>query len=352
LLSQTRNGFTSYYLKDGQGSTRTLTNTTGNITDTYSYSAFGELQNQTGTTVNHYLYTGQQFDNTSGLYSLRARYYAPGVGRFLSQDTYGINFSNPLELNRYGYSANNPVNASDPSGYFAEYAGININSARNIQAVAMIGAAVKSGFIIALVMLPGGILAGELLGLDDLVRELVRDLPQEKTLTQQAMEQAWADYQALKARLAPTPSPNTDPTPEPQLTPIPPLPLGTPQNGCDAPPWTDWTAPYEIAGDPSGNIHHIATDKHNTYWTPLFSKIFALANLSLRTAKWNLIRLEGHQGPHQDEYHTYVFRELQSATAGLQCNPYRHALEARLWLLKKELTTPNSPARILLGLQP
>jgi len=63
LLSQTRNGFTSYYLQDGQGSTRTLTNNTGNVTDTYSYSAFGELQNQTGTTVNPYLYTGQCNDS-------------------------------------------------------------------------------------------------------------------------------------------------------------------------------------------------------------------------------------------------------------------------------------------------
>jgi RHS repeat-associated protein len=119
LISQTRNGSTSYYLQDGQGSTRALTNSAGAVTDTYSYTAYGEIYNQTGTTANNYLYTGQQFDQSTGLYSLRARFYNPAVGRFLSQDTWAVNYSNPIELNRYGYAAGNPVNASDPSGLFA-----------------------------------------------------------------------------------------------------------------------------------------------------------------------------------------------------------------------------------------
>ena len=94
LLSQTRSGTTSYFLQDGQGSTRALTNSSGTITDTYSYTAFGELFNQTGSTTNSYLYTGQQYDSLTSLYSLRARYYNPALGRFLSQDTYPINFGN------------------------------------------------------------------------------------------------------------------------------------------------------------------------------------------------------------------------------------------------------------------
>ena len=77
----------------------------------------GELFNQTGTTTNSYLYTGQQFDSLTSLYSLRARYYAPNLGRFLSQDTYPYDFSNPVELNRYVYTANNPTNLTDPSGH-------------------------------------------------------------------------------------------------------------------------------------------------------------------------------------------------------------------------------------------
>lgn len=47
---------------------------------------------------------------------MRARYYDPGVGRFLSRDTWAINYADPVELNRYVYAANNPVRWSDPSG--------------------------------------------------------------------------------------------------------------------------------------------------------------------------------------------------------------------------------------------
>ncbi|HEU0291246.1 MAG TPA: RHS repeat-associated core domain-containing protein [Anaerolineales bacterium] len=116
LLSQTRSGSTNYYLQDGQNSTRALTNGSGTVTDTYSYTAFGELLNQTGSTTNSYLYTGQQYDSLTGLYSLRARYYNPALGRFLSQDTYPYSFSNPVELNRYVYAANSPINLTDPTG--------------------------------------------------------------------------------------------------------------------------------------------------------------------------------------------------------------------------------------------
>lgn len=60
------------------------------------------------------------------LYSLRARYYNPSIGRFLSRDAAAYNFRNPVELNRYGYAASNPVMYSDPSGYNADsYARIN-----------------------------------------------------------------------------------------------------------------------------------------------------------------------------------------------------------------------------------
>jgi len=71
----------------------------------------------TGTPNTDYLYTGQQFDTSTGLYSLRARYYDPGVGRFNSRDMWAYDFQNPMEFNRYVYAAGNPVNLVDPSGY-------------------------------------------------------------------------------------------------------------------------------------------------------------------------------------------------------------------------------------------
>lgn len=68
-----------------------MTHNLGSVTDTYAYTTFGELYSQTGTTVNSYLYAGQQFDTLTGLYGLHARYYDSAVGRFLSRDQYPVN---------------------------------------------------------------------------------------------------------------------------------------------------------------------------------------------------------------------------------------------------------------------
>lgn len=57
-------------------------------------------------------------------------YYNADDGRFLSQDTYSYNFKNPVELNRYVYTANNPITEVDPLGlqYLSEYAMANSES--------------------------------------------------------------------------------------------------------------------------------------------------------------------------------------------------------------------------------
>jgi hypothetical protein len=64
-------GIFHYYGLDGHGSVRFLTSSTGAVTDTYDYDAFGNLISQTGTTVNNYLFAGEQFD--PALYHLNQR---------------------------------------------------------------------------------------------------------------------------------------------------------------------------------------------------------------------------------------------------------------------------------------
>ncbi len=120
LISQERDGKISYYLYDGHGSVRMLADEKGNITDTYDYDAFGNLTNSTGNTVNSYMYCGEQFDGTTGLYYLRARYMNPNTGTFISMDSYAGSIFEPVSLHKYLYANANPVMYSDPSGYMAD----------------------------------------------------------------------------------------------------------------------------------------------------------------------------------------------------------------------------------------
>ena len=108
----------SFYGYDGHGSTRFLTDSTGTITDTYTYDAFGNLINQTGSTPNDYLYSGEQYDSNLGFYYLRARYLNPSSGRFWIQDTDEGLAESPRSLHKYVYGVNNPVSLIDPSGHF------------------------------------------------------------------------------------------------------------------------------------------------------------------------------------------------------------------------------------------
>jgi RHS repeat-associated protein len=117
-ISQT-NTETEYFLGDALGSVRQVTNTAGDITLAKSYNPYGEVTQSTGSSESIYAYTGEQQD-ASGLTYLRARYYNPNDGRFLSRDTWAGDVNNPLSLNRWMYVEGNPVNYVDPSGRIKE----------------------------------------------------------------------------------------------------------------------------------------------------------------------------------------------------------------------------------------
>ena len=119
LISQEIDGKTFTYLYDGHGTVRALANENGKITDTYTYDAFGNLISSTGSTANNYRCCGEQFDSTTGLYYLRARYMDTSTGRFISQDTYAGSTADPISLHKYLYANSNPVMYSDPSGYMS-----------------------------------------------------------------------------------------------------------------------------------------------------------------------------------------------------------------------------------------
>jgi RHS repeat-associated protein len=81
----------------------------------YSYDVFGE-PNRTSDVNNPYLFTGRRYDEETGLYYYRARYYAYDIGRFLQTDVVGYGAG----LNIYEYVGNNPLNFVDPWGLCKE----------------------------------------------------------------------------------------------------------------------------------------------------------------------------------------------------------------------------------------
>ena len=101
-----------YYSVDEQGSTDLITDTDGNIKNEYWYDAFGNVLESREEVHNKITYTGQQFDNTTQQYYLRARFYNPVIGRFTQEDVYRSD-----GLNLYAYCGNNPVVYWDPGGY-------------------------------------------------------------------------------------------------------------------------------------------------------------------------------------------------------------------------------------------
>jgi len=107
----------SFYGYDGAGSVRLLTGATGAVTDTYDYDSWGNAVNVTGSTLNVYLYAGEQFDADLGVYYLRARYFNPLAGRFLTRDTDAGRIKAPITLHKYLYAYADPVNHWDPSGH-------------------------------------------------------------------------------------------------------------------------------------------------------------------------------------------------------------------------------------------
>ena len=117
-ISQPRNGTTSFYHGDANGSVRSLTNLSGEITDQYWYDAFGRELARTGSTLNNMLYNGEPRERLTGLDHLRARSYDFGTGRFASTDPFPGVDRNPITLHRYLYAGADPVNRVDPTGLF------------------------------------------------------------------------------------------------------------------------------------------------------------------------------------------------------------------------------------------
>ena len=84
---------------------------TGAKVKEFTEAPWGDAVADTGLVV-RYHFAGREYDGESGLYYMRARYYDPALGRWISEDPIGIAGG----LNVYAYAGNDPVNLTDPSG--------------------------------------------------------------------------------------------------------------------------------------------------------------------------------------------------------------------------------------------
>ena len=122
LIGEEKQGCFKTYHFDCRGSTVAITNSDGNITDTFAYDTYGRLVSRTGTSFVIFGYNGRDgvITDKNGLIYMRARYYSPEMKRFVNADIVAGQISTAVTLNRFAYANGNPVSLVDPLGLSPE----------------------------------------------------------------------------------------------------------------------------------------------------------------------------------------------------------------------------------------
>ena len=130
LIGEEKCGDFKTYHFDYRGSTAAITDSCGNVTDTFEYDTYGNLTGRTGNSFVIFGYNGRDgvVTDKNGLIYMRARYYNPLMHRFINADVVPGEISDAVTLNRYAYANGNPVSNTDPFGLSAERLSSNENS--------------------------------------------------------------------------------------------------------------------------------------------------------------------------------------------------------------------------------
>ena len=307
LISQ---GNSWYYLYNAHGDVVKYTNANGAVLQSYDYDAFGEEADPSTTDANPFRYAGQYFDDETGTYYLRARYYNPGNGRFTQQDSWGYaDPEDPLSLNLYVYCYGNPLMFVDINGHWPTWSQIGTALLIGVAAVATAAAVVATAGAAGAAI---GAAAGVYLGVSASTAATIttvatgaayvvaganivvgaNDINEVFTGHNIIRDDLMGGNQALYA--------------DAKMI----LAIGSAslvQIGVD----------YTIANSvPASTLsednrpiqdHHFATNKNPKY-TPRFNKIVSRYGLDLDD-DWNIGSMR-HQGRHPNEYHEYVLQKM------------------------------------------
>ncbi len=123
VTSMSFEGTKYFFIKNIQGDVEKIVTHQGIVAVTYKYDPWGKLISKTDNTVygigelNPFRYRGYIYDDETGLYYLKSRYYDPVTGRFLNADIYtDTNTGTPLSTNMFAYCENNVANSIDRMG--------------------------------------------------------------------------------------------------------------------------------------------------------------------------------------------------------------------------------------------
>ena len=104
-----------FFFEDHLGSIRSAMDLAGNIVGYAEYTPFGKPERRISGV--RFGFAGEEQDDDSKVY-LRARYYVPETGRFLSKDPTLPDLMSEYKQNRYAYAANSPLNYKDRDGTY------------------------------------------------------------------------------------------------------------------------------------------------------------------------------------------------------------------------------------------
>ncbi|MDO7905533.1 RHS repeat-associated core domain-containing protein [Paenibacillus sp. JX-17] len=115
------NGTKAYISTNGHGDITELRSEAGELLNRYKYNLWGSITYKEEKVYNPFRYSGELWDDATELQYLRARWYDPEMGRFISEDTFTGSIIDPISLNLYAYVNNNPLKYWDPTGHAPQF---------------------------------------------------------------------------------------------------------------------------------------------------------------------------------------------------------------------------------------